>query len=197
MRSYCKAGWNRVRIVTDHGWLWLPGGLPKVELPAYLTETRWGRCAVLKETTRVEIQTVPWFWNPELHVAMAPGIQVFTAGKEFAHGGISLQECLVPELTVSGTAGQTVQVSIDALRWTRMRGRITARGEYHGLCADLRTRAGDAGTSVLSEPKALDEQGKTAVLVENDDLEGTAAILVLLNAQGEVIVKQATTIGGE
>ena len=26
------AGWKRVRVVTDHGWLLLPGGLPKIDL---------------------------------------------------------------------------------------------------------------------------------------------------------------------
>ena len=40
------AGWERVRVVTDHGWLLLPGELPKVALPAYLTATKWPRCAV-------------------------------------------------------------------------------------------------------------------------------------------------------
>jgi hypothetical protein len=28
-----RAGWKKVHIVTDHGWLLMPGGLPKVELP--------------------------------------------------------------------------------------------------------------------------------------------------------------------
>ena len=27
------AGWQQVRVVTDHGWLLLPGGLVKTELP--------------------------------------------------------------------------------------------------------------------------------------------------------------------
>ena len=39
------AGWPEIRVVTDHGWLWLPAGLPKVELPRYLTKSRWARCA--------------------------------------------------------------------------------------------------------------------------------------------------------
>ena len=43
-----SAGWQRVRVVTDHGWLLLPGGLPKVELPSKLAETKWARCAVVK-----------------------------------------------------------------------------------------------------------------------------------------------------
>ncbi len=41
-------GWQEVRIVTDHGWLLMPKGLPKTELPKYLTATagvdvRWSR----------------------------------------------------------------------------------------------------------------------------------------------------------
>src|SRR3546814_2915340 len=46
----CEAGWKHIRIVTDHGWLLMPGGLPKSELPRHQTETRWGRCAVLKDS---------------------------------------------------------------------------------------------------------------------------------------------------
>ena len=43
-----NAGWSKVRVVTDHGWLLLPGGLPKIELPPYLVETKWARCAAVK-----------------------------------------------------------------------------------------------------------------------------------------------------
>ncbi len=32
------AGWKRVRVVTDHGWLLLPGGLPKIDLPSALAD---------------------------------------------------------------------------------------------------------------------------------------------------------------
>ena len=30
------SGWTRVKVVTDHGWLMAPGGLPKIELPKHL-----------------------------------------------------------------------------------------------------------------------------------------------------------------
>ena len=36
------AGWSRIRIVTDHGWLLLPEPMPKVTLPKHLAEMRWG-----------------------------------------------------------------------------------------------------------------------------------------------------------
>ena len=57
--SLLEAGWREVRVVTDHGWLWLPGGLPKAELPKYLTESRWARCAAIKGESKVEVPTVP------------------------------------------------------------------------------------------------------------------------------------------
>lgn len=197
IEALLQAGWKEVRIVTDHGWLWLPGGLPKIDLPAYLAETRWGRCAILKETSNIDIQTVPWFWNPTYHVAMAPGIQVFIKGKEYAHGGISLQECIVPELTVSGTLRAKLHVSIASVHWKGMRCRLVVKGEYQGLRADLRTRAGEAGSSVVSEIKPVDEHGKVALLVENEDLAGTAAVVLFIDPDGEIIAKHATTIGGD
>jgi hypothetical protein len=57
IRELLAAGWRKVRVVTDHGWLWLPGGLPKVDFPKHLTVSKWGRCAVaqpgaLPERTR-------------------------------------------------------------------------------------------------------------------------------------------------
>ncbi|MDP9486499.1 MAG: BREX-1 system phosphatase PglZ type B, partial [Actinomycetota bacterium] len=48
VETLLEAGWREVRVVTDHGWLLLPGGLPKVGLPEHLTVVRKGRCARLK-----------------------------------------------------------------------------------------------------------------------------------------------------
>jgi hypothetical protein len=50
-------GWQEVVVVTDHGWLLMPGGLPKVDMPKFLTSTRWGRCAALQ--TSAEPASVP------------------------------------------------------------------------------------------------------------------------------------------
>jgi hypothetical protein len=101
IETLLNAGWARIKIVTDHGWLLLPGGLPKSELHKCLAETRWGRCALIKESASVENQIVPWHWFSGIQVAVAPGISCFTSGKEYDHGGISLQECLIPIITAS------------------------------------------------------------------------------------------------
>ena len=69
-----EAGWKRIRIVTDHGWLLMPGGLPKSELAKHQTETRWGRCAVLKDSAHGTPLTFGWDWCKDVQVAYAPGV---------------------------------------------------------------------------------------------------------------------------
>jgi hypothetical protein len=93
--SLLNSGWTRVFIVTDHGWLLLPDGLPKIELHKALTENKWGRCAILKNGVTTEEKRYSWYWNPNYYFALADGISCFINGKEYTHGGLSLQECLV------------------------------------------------------------------------------------------------------
>jgi hypothetical protein len=95
------AGWKRVRVVTDHGWLLLPGGLPKIDLPSALADNKWGRCASLKPGASTEERLYPWYWNPNQYFALADGVSCFKKGEEYTHGGLSLQECLTLQLTVT------------------------------------------------------------------------------------------------
>ena len=101
MQALLDHGWREVVIVTDHGWLLLTGGLPKADLPFHLTHLRKGRCAVLKEGSDSDQQTVSWRWDDAVRIAVAPGIRCYEAGKEYEHGGLSPQECVTPVITVS------------------------------------------------------------------------------------------------
>ncbi len=103
VQGLLEAGWKRVRVVTDHGWLLVPGGMPKVQLPKYLAESRWSRCASIKDSSHVEVPVAGWSWNPQERFAYAPGVHCFVAGQEYAHGGASLQECVIPVLTFAST----------------------------------------------------------------------------------------------
>lgn len=93
-------GWQQVTIVTDHGWLLLPGGLPKADFSTNLTLERKERCAVLSPNAQTDHLTVPWHWNADVRIAVAPDIHCFEAGKAYEHGGISPQECVLPVLRV-------------------------------------------------------------------------------------------------
>ena len=82
------AGWTSVRVVTDHGWLLLPGGLPKVDLPKHLTESRWARCAVIAGESVADVIRAPWHWNGAQWFATPPGIACFNRSEEYTHGGL-------------------------------------------------------------------------------------------------------------
>ena len=191
-----EAGWCEIRVVTDHGWLWLPGGLPKVDLPKYLTASRWARCAAIKGGSQVEVPTVRWHWNPYERVAVAPGIACFSAGNEFAHGGLSLQESLVPVIRVAaGEAAVKTAAEIGDVSWFGLRCRIQVETAQSGLSVDLRSKVNDPSSSV-SKVRPVDGNGAASLLVADDELEDTPAVVVVLDASGHVITKQPTIIGG-
>lgn len=190
------AGWRRVRIVTDHGWLLVPGGLPKSELPKHQAETRWGRCAVLKDTAHGTPLTFGWDWCKDVQVAYAPGVSSFIAGADYAHGGLSLQECLVPvlDLVVVASAA-SVQATIKSVTWKGLRCVVEVESSVSGLIVDVRTKPALASSSLVASVKPVDA-GKASVAVPDDDNMGAAAIVVVLGPDGQVIQKQPTTVGG-
>ena len=197
IESLLDAGWREVRVVTDHGWLWLPGGLPKVDLPKYLTQSRWARCASIEGDSTVRVPTVPWYWNAAERVAVGPGIACFGAGNEYAHGGLSLQESLIPVLRVTaGAVSATAGASISSVNWVGLRCRVRIDPARPGLSVDLRTRVNDADSSV-SEMRQVDAEGAASLLVADDELEGTPAAVVVLDTGNQVIARQSTIIGGE
>lgn len=196
VEALLSAGWAQVRIVTDHGWLLMPGGLPKSDLPKCLTETRWGRCALVKDSADVDTQIGPWRWYPDVRVAVAPGISCFTSGKEYDHGGISLQECLIPVVTITREAAK-VSARIKEHVWRGLRCKVTVEGSSKGLTVDIRTKPADATTSVVTGGKPVDGGHSASPVVEDDGLLGMVAVLVLVDQSGTVISKVPTTIGGD
>jgi hypothetical protein len=151
---------RRVRIATDHGWLLLPGGLPVAKLETGLTETKWSRCAIVKEGAPASVPQLPWSWNWSVMVASAPGVHAFRAGQDYAHGGISPQESVVPELIVAPIAAVR-RVIILEVEWAGLRMRIRAENG-DGLTADLRLGAEGDGGSVADRPACSTPMGAPA-----------------------------------
>jgi len=197
IRFLFDAGWKRLRIVTDHGWLLMPGGLPKTELHRSLTETRWGRCALLTDSAGSTDLTLTWTWCADVRIATGPGVASFIGGLEYAHGGVSLQESLIPVLRAQRAAGVAERsgVEIGAPGWLGLRCRFTVSPPRDGLEADLRRKANIPATSVAGGPKPL-KDGKGSLVVADDELEGEAVSLVILDAAGQVLARVLTTIGG-
>ena len=190
-----SAGWKKVKVVTDHGWLLMPGGLPKIELPKFLAETRWGRCALIKEGVKTDYPTVSWHWAETIHVAVPPGIGAFKTSIEYSHGGLSLQECLVPELTIGSAATTTTEAVISSVKWVGLRCRIHGSASTVGLVADIRESIADAKTSLVSKAKEIEGDGQTSLLVSDDRLVGKKAFVVLVDSNDNVVTKFPTVIG--
>lgn len=197
VQALLVAGWKRVRVVTDHGWLLVPGGLPKVQLPKYLAASRWSRCAAIKESAQVDVPVAGWSWNPTERFSYGPGVHCFVAGQEYAHGGASLQECVIPVLTLTAAAAPTtLVVAVGEVSWVGLRCRVTVAPAGEGLRAELRTKP-NVASSRIAEARPVDAEGKAALLVADDSLDGTTVSLVIVDVTGRVIAKHATTVGGE
>ncbi len=194
IRDLFAAGYKKITIVTDHGWLLVPGGMPKENLPKDHIETRWGRCALLKEGAPSNLLHLPWFWNKFYMIAFAPGIAFFKAKNEYAHGGISLQECLVPVITVESEAIAQQKISMD-IKWTGLKCTIDIKGVKEGYTIEIRTKFTDEATAV-TRSKVLTAEGKISLFVEDSSLENTSAFVVVSDPKGIVLEKQQTIIGG-
>jgi hypothetical protein len=191
------AGWQQVDVVTDHGWILLPGGLEKVELPAATVELKKGRCARLKDGADVSVPTIAWHWDQNVRIALAPGAACFTANQEYEHGGVSLQECVVPRISVRPGAVRiaTGGAAITKVKWLGLMCRVRYENVAPGAKIDIRGRPKDASTSVVDAVKETTGGGKQALYVRDESLEGEEAYLVIEGGDGSILAQRTITIG--
>ena len=189
------AGWKRVVFVTDHGWLLLPSKLPKQHLPEHLTVVRKGRCARLKPGVAVPdgLSALPWAWDREAEIVVAPGVYAFEGGKVYEHGGISPQESVVPYLAVSApaTASAPSSPTVD-FSWVGLTLRVECDWAPDGARVDIRRRAADSSSSLVSRPKEF--KGGKARLMAADDHAGEAAFVVVVDPADRLLAQSATSI---
>jgi hypothetical protein len=198
VKGLLELGWQQVVVVTDHGWLYVPGGLPKAELPFFLTKDermKKGRTGRLAEGATTSVGTVPWFWDPTVRMAVAPGINVFVMGRVYEHGGVSPQECVTAVITAKAAAGPHGPIEL-TIAWRGRRADVNALGAQGGRI-DLRRKAGDPSTSLLAAPVPVSADGVARILVTGDDTTGLSAFLVVLGDDGRVLAQMTVTVEGE
>ena len=188
------AGWTSVRVVTDHGWLLLPGGLPKVDLPKHLTESRWARCAAIAGESTPDVVRAPWHWNGAQWFATPPGIACFNRSEEYAHGGLSIQECLIPDLVVTRVEEAETSGSITSVTWRGLRCFVEAAVRGGPVTADLRLGR-PTGESVAASAKPVDAEGAVSLVLADDEHEAAALVLVLMDEAGRVLAHRPVRVG--
>lgn len=192
-----KVGWTEIIVVTDHGWLLMPNGLPKVELKAFLTETRWSRCAALKADAQTDALSFKWHWNPAVMMASPPGAGSYRAGIEYSHGGVSLQEMVTPVLRVTTSHLSAGSARILEAKWTGAKCRVSVSGDYDSVRVDVRSNQSDPLASLLTDKQAreITPDGKVSVFLEDDSDIGKNAQVVLIDSSGQVIHSLPTILG--
>ena len=192
-----QAGWTDLTVVTDHGWLLIPGGLPKVELKSFLTENRWGRCATLKGAAVTSTVAFKWHWNPNVAIASPPGAGCYRASVEYSHGGVSLQEMVTPVIRVKSAKSVYAAALLLEAKWTGAKCRVSVGGKVLGVRVDVRMSLSDLEPSLLTDKQAREttSDGKVTLFLEDDADIGKVAQIVLLDATGQVIDSLETTIG--
>lgn len=197
VKELIEQGFKQVHIITDHGWLYLPGGLPKHDLPSGLTDGKWGRYAIMKDGASAtnELQR-PWFWNPNVLVSFPAGIGCHRAGMSYAHGGISLQECRLLELTVSSAKQKKTSVKISEITWRGLRCRCRFEGDAIGYSVDFRLNPTKEETSLV-KPAVIKEDGTCSFVVSDDSKIGLAAFLLVLDENKHIVAQQMLQIGEE
>ena len=188
------AGWTSVRVVTDHGWLLLPGGLPKVDLPKHLTASRWARCAVMAGESAPDVIRAPWHWNRAQWYATPPGVACFNRSEEYTHGGLSIQECLIPDLVMTRAEGSETSGSITSVTWRGLRCFIEAEVRGGPVTADLRLGR-PTGESVAAAAKPVDAEGAVSLVLADDEHEAAALVLVLVDEAGRVLTQCPVRVG--
>lgn len=117
VRKIHRWGYQRVHIVTDHGFILLD----ESKLPSEVAcDKAW--CHVLKErfalvpaSADLPLVRLPFAWDSEMRVAVPPGLAFFKTEKSFSHGGASVQELIIPHLVSQGRAAQEKRVDVEVV----------------------------------------------------------------------------------
>lgn len=200
VQELIQAGWRRVVVVTDHGFLLPAAAATKVNLPLAITEgdaARKPRVARLKPgVARPDFPIIPWTWDSSVDMVSAPGVTSFEAGTSYEHGGLSPQECVTPVLDICSSQGAAAPAQIEGIRWTGQRCRIDFEPAEADVVAEIRLAPGDPNSTV-GGPKSPSEPGEIKVLVDEEQAaEGTSAYVVLLGPDNAVVAQRQTTVGG-
>ena len=95
-----------------------------------------------------------------------------------------------------GTAPEATAPQIAEVSWVGFRCRVRIEPAQLGWSVDVRTEVNNADSSITGV-RTVNAEGSTSLLVEDDDLEGKSAVVVVLDDGGNVLAKQAVIVGGD
>jgi len=83
------------------------------------------------------------------------------------------------------------------MEWRGLRCKIAINGFLPGSSIDIREQPGNPSSTLVKGGKILHENQEVSLLVEDEDLEGAEATVVVLDPKGDLVTQIDTIIGGE
>jgi hypothetical protein len=166
VRKAIKAGFDEIHIATDHGFLLLDrvAAHGKAELPSHDWLKKSSRYAIGRDLPSTEHLTLPIPGSQDLAACFPHGVVCFKSPGQYnyVHGGPSLQEVIIPHLTVRTSAfSMPVNVEIQADAETRVAFfKVTLKPVKVGLMSRER------------EIRLVLERADGSVIRESDELIG-------------------------
>ena len=102
----------------------------------------------------------------------------------------------MPEILV-GLGVKAVSASIISVDWRGMRCKVKVESNDPKVRVDLRTNWKQAGSSIVAGVKEVGSNGEVNLVVTNDEHEGSAAMVVLIDSAGAILSQKTTSVGGE
>ena len=117
IRKLHRWGYGTVHLVTDHGFILLDERkLP----PEIVCDKDW--CLLLKERFAIvpaaadlPLVCFSFPWDPQMKVAVPPGLAFFKAEKSFSHGGAAVQELVIPHLISHGAEALERRIGVEVV----------------------------------------------------------------------------------
>jgi hypothetical protein len=93
-------GYPEVHLLTDHGFVTTSSEVEPtvVAIPTERTIVAKSRYALVEEGALIDAKTFPFPFDPRVRVAVPAGMAFFKPEKTFSHGGVALQEVVIPHL---------------------------------------------------------------------------------------------------
>lgn len=205
-------GYQEVHLLTDHGFVTTSSEVEPtvVPIPADRTIVAKSRYALVEEGTLIDAKTFPFPFDSRIRVAVPAGLAFFKPEKTFSHGGVALQEVVIPHLasrreTMASRVGvqvlpaayeiktYSVKVMLDPLLPEKLD--LFTKTVGRTVSIDLqRSKESVLAHTVQKEIVPAPGQRVTAVLMLNDKLtfaEGEMLDLVVRDVETQEVLSPA------
>jgi hypothetical protein len=178
-------GYGTVHVVTDHGFVLLADDGDRVDVPKAQAAIRGDRYLFLGEGAVVDdsMLTLPMSIDDRLRLAFAPGVACFGTPKQYVHGGISLEELVVPHL-VSVAAQKSermkVQCALPSSEITTLSVKVVLIAEPPAA-ADLFNQPTGRNVAITFLRDGKDVALPKQVAIEPSVAEATQSVTIFLN----------------